>query len=454
MKHIKNFINFINEGARWYESYIDDKDNKKGRVTLSIKNDPNNPNELLKTPYLTGENYTEKGLAGIKVYYGLHPRDPYKSNQQISKDTKDFLMDTLKEANPEDFKMENGETLGDFIYETGLKNIKRSPNYIVRMGSSKRLVGYMAKALSIRYPEAKIIDISKIEYFNPRDVIDEEALQRAIDRELSIERKDDEGNKIEPYSTTLPRVESYLKKSAAELKRIIERTGIPNPSFHLRSSGVMGSIRSVFKPKYNTAEQSFVDAVNHCVLGDEEGYTATMIIIDDNTQHGIDFSNISNKIVEILADIIDISKNTSEEFLKNSGIFDKLKDNYVAKRELMNVINKDTDIESIKNKIKSNIIGYVLYNFSPTKSERNIESEVVVKLSKKRRMEIGKNVYDTILSLRKIDNYKYIEKSQPLAISKISTDTNINNRDLIKQYYKEYLESNGLLNSLNYRDKI
>jgi len=454
MKHIKNFINFINEGARWYESYIDDEGVRRGKVTLSIKNDPNNPNELLKTPYLTGENYTEKGLAGIKVYYGLHPRDPYKSKEQISKDTKNFLMDTLKEANPEDFKMEAGESLEDFIYETGLKNIKKSPNYIVRMGSSKGLVGYMADALSNKYPEAKIIDLSKIEYFNPRDVIDEEALQRAIDRELSIERKDEEGNKMEPYSTTLPRVESYLRRKAADLIEIAERTGIKNPPFHLRSSGVMGSIRSVFKPKYNTAEQSFVDAVNHCVLGDEEGYTATMIIIDDNTQHGIDFSNVSNKILEILSDIIDISKNTSEEFLKDSGIFDKLRDNYVAKRELMNLINQDTDIESIKNKIKNNIIGYVLYNFSPTKSERNIKSEVVVKLPKKRRMEIGKKVYDTILSLKKIDKYRYIDQSQPAAIARISVDSNINNRDLIKQYYKEYLESKGLLNSLNYYDKI
>mgnify|MGYP000857971206 CR=1 FL=1 len=53
-----------------------------------------------------------------------------------------------------------------------------------------------------------------------------------------------------------------------------------------------------------------------------------MLIIDDNTQHFVDFANISNKIVEILSGIIDITSNKTQEALLSSNLFDSIIDNY------------------------------------------------------------------------------------------------------------------------------
>ena len=292
MNHLKNFLQFINEGA-WYEG--DERDERNVKVFLSLKNDPNNPNELLKTPYLNGDNFREAGIGGIKVYYGLNPKTPYSGKKGADVDpesqrAKKFIMDNLKIANPDVFSMAPGETLEGFIEGTAIKNLgSKNINYIVTVGSSQGLVKTMSDSLTNLYPDAKIIDLTKIDYFKAEDAIDEEALKRAIEREMSIERFDDEKNPIPGFSTTEPLVKSWARRIARTLRERIE-AGEVNPSFNIKTTGIRGSVRSILRPKYNTAKEEFVDAVVDCVFGDENGDTGKMIIIDDNTQHFVDFA--------------------------------------------------------------------------------------------------------------------------------------------------------------------
>jgi len=449
MNHLKNFLQFINEGA-WYE-----ENGENVKVFVSLKNDPNNPNELLKTPYLNGDNFSVSGIGGIKVYYGLQPKTPYSGKKgergdPASQRAKNFIMDNLKRANPEVFSMAPGETLEGFIEGTAIKNLtSKNINYIVTVGSSEGLVKTMCDSLSNLYPDAKIIDLTKIDYFSAADAIDKEALERAIEREMSIERFDDEKNPIPSFSTTEPLVRAWARRIAASLRERIE-AGETNPSFNIKSTGIRGSVRSILRPKYNTAKEEFVDAVVDCVFGDENGDTGKMLIIDDNTQHFVDFANISNKIVEILAGIIDITSNKTQETLLSSNIFDNIIDNYKKRNALrkaedaIDEIIPDINSEYIKRRITNNIIGYVLYTF-----KKEISHEEY-KLTAKQRLEIGATVFNQINKI-KMQNakYRYIDSAQPLIIRKVSKEKGIP-EEIIKEIYKEYLIKNKILNSIHW----
>lgn len=452
MNHLKNFLQFINEGA-WYEG--DEGDERNVKVFLSLKNDPNNPNELLKTPYLNGDNFREAGIGGIKVYYGLQPKTPYsglrgKNADPESQRAKNFIMNNLKQANPDVFSMAPGETLQGFIEATAIKNLaSKNINYIVTVGSSQGLVKTMCDSLSNLYPDAKIIDLTKIDYFSAEDAIDKEALERAIEREMSMKRFDSEKNPIPAFSTTEPLVKDWARRIARALRERIE-SGEVNPSFNIKSTGIKGSVRSILRPKYNTAKEEFVDAVVDCVFGDENGDTGKMIIIDDNTQHFVDFANISNKIVEILAGIIDITSNKTQEVLLSSNIFNNIIDNYNKRKAIrkaedaLEEILPDINSELIKRRITNNIIGYVLYTFNKEISQEKY------KLTEKQRLEIGASVFNLINQIKlHIQKYRYIDASQPVAIRKISNERGIPEEE-VKGMYREYLIKNKILNSINW----
>lgn len=453
MIHLKSFINFINEGA-WYEG--DEGDIKTIKTFISLKNDPNNPNELLKTPYLNGDNFNKVGMGGIKVYYGLHPKTTYSgvrgaNGDPASQRAKRYIMDNLKASNPDIFSMAPGETLEGFIEGTAIKNLpSKNINYIVTVGSSQGLVETMRNSLLNLYPEANVIDLSKIDYFNADDAIDKEALERAIQREMEIPRFDADKNTIDRFSTTAPLVEDWARRIAASLRNRIE-SGEANPSFNIKSTGIKGSVRSLLRPKYNTAKEEFVDAVVDCVFGNENGDTGKMIIIDDNTQHFVDFANISNKIIEILAGIIDITSNKTQETLLSSNLFDNIIDNYKkvnaikkAEADIDNII-PDISSEFIKKRIERNIIGYVLYSFNSQISHETYT------LTAKQRLEIGAKVFALINQVKaQAPKYRYIDAAQPFAIKTIAKEKGIGSEEQIKEMYKEYLIKNKILNNINW----
>ena len=153
MNHIKNFIQFINEGA-WYVTK-----NRKAKTYLSVKNNPRNANELLKTVNPNNLNFSERGIAKIKTYFGLYNDPPYVSETPDGDRAKEFIMDPLKEDN---FLMAPGESLEDFFRYTFTNNIEGNIDYIVTMGSSKGLVKKMGDTFLNIYPNATIISIPKI----------------------------------------------------------------------------------------------------------------------------------------------------------------------------------------------------------------------------------------------------------------------------------------------------
>ena len=347
MNHIKNFIQFINEGA-WYVTK-----NRKAKTYLSVKNNPRNANELLKTVNPNNLNFSERGIANIKTYFGLYPDPPYLNNTPDGDRAKEFIMDPLKDDN---FLMAPGESLEDFFKYTFTNNIQGNIDYIVTMGSSKGLVKKMGDTFLNIYPNATIISIPKIKYTDAMQAIDWESYNRKIESELAMHRgyyeedvinrrtgkiKHKKGDEKPRYSPTMQRVEPWIDAMVAGLLEM------DDPSFEIRSSGEMGGIRSALRPKYNTATEAFIGAVHHCGLGDNNGNFGRMLIIDDNINQGVDLRDISNKMIEILSGIIDITKNITEERLKNSGIFSN--------------ISK----ESIK-KIGENVFCYALYNFGPS----------------------------------------------------------------------------------------
>ena len=134
MIHLKSFINFINEGA-WYEG--NEENPESIRALISLKNDFNNPNELLTTPPLIGKNYSVEGLGNIKVYYGLYPYTPYsgvrgENGDPESQRAKRYIMNNLKRGNPDIVSMSTGETLENFIEKTLINNLpSKRVDYIV-----------------------------------------------------------------------------------------------------------------------------------------------------------------------------------------------------------------------------------------------------------------------------------------------------------------------------------
>jgi hypothetical protein len=473
MIHLKSFINFINEGA-WYEG--NEEDPESIRTFISLKNDFNNPNELLTTPPLIGKNYSNQGLGNIKVYYGLYPHTPYSgaggvNTDPLSQRAKQFIMNNLKRGNPDIVSMAPGETLENFIEKTFGNNFNKV-DYIVKVGTSEGLVKKMGDSFSILYPDAEVIDLTKLDYFSADDAIDKESLERAIESEMDKPRYADkeETIRIEGYSSTKPLVEDWAKRITRSLRNRIEG-GEVNPSFKIKSTGIKGSVRSALRPKYNTATEEFVNAVIHCVFGDEDGYTGKMVIIDDNSQQFIDFSNISNKIVEILAGIIDVTSNKTQEALLASNIFDGIKDNYKkhvaikkAKDSLYDIM-PDIDDERIKKRIENNIAGYVLYTFNSkishhkystkTDKEGNKIKKLVNtfdnKFTKAERLALGKSVFDLISLVRiNLPKYRFIDASLPYAIEKINREKNVNSEVELKKMYKEYLIANKIDNNTNW----
>lgn len=365
MNHLKNFLQFINEGA-WYDS--------EGKTYLSVKNDPSNPNELLKTINPNNLNFSERGIANIKTYFGLYPRTPYVADTEEGDNAKKFIMDPLKEDR---FSMAPGETLEDFFRYTFTNNIEGNIDYIVTIGSSRDLVKKMEGSFLNIYPNATVISIPKIKYTDVMQAVDWDSYNRKIESELDIPRgyyeKDvinkrtgkvihRKGDEKPRYSPTMQRVEPWIDGMIANL--LIQAQEGKDPSFEIRSSGEMGGIRSALRPKYNTATEAFISAVHHCGLGDNDGNFGKMIIIDDNINQGVDLRDISNKIVEILSGIVDITKNITEERLRGSDIFSK-----IAK-------------ESIK-KINENIFCYALYNFGPSGKKYEPDERYKVNLLKK-----------------------------------------------------------------------
>ena len=447
MIHLKSFINFINEGD-WYEGDPGNPpDSNKVKVFLSSKNDTNNPNELLKTVEPNGKNFNDRG---IKVYYGLYPRVQFARNNPESQLAKILIMDNLKKAKESIFSMAPGEKLEDFIDYTLLKNIKGDINYIVRVGSSEDLVSVMSDSLEKIYPDALSIDLNKIKYKSASDAIDWDSFNRKRYSEWEKPRFDKKGNPDPPHSNTHLYVDNWWTARDAELADLIAQG--KEPWFHIKSSGLQGGIRGALRPKYDTASDAFINAVHHCAFGDENGNLAKMILIDDNSNEGIDFRNISNKVYEILAGIIDITKNNTQKVLKSQEIFTKIK----SEQERRNIARKlDSQLDNfletdVMDNVKNNIIGYVLYNFNRETKREDLKDSNYAEILK----EITSEVVGPFIS-KKIDNElffqmtekEYNEVKKKIINKAIEEVQNVStyNRDDIEKELLRIFEENKIL---------
>jgi len=431
MRYLKNFITFINEGA-WGNG---------NTAYISLKNNNENPDELLKTVDPNGRNFNERGsLSKIKVYYGLYTDPPYKPRAAINQTPQGIrqaeTMELLKSGN---FIMDGNETFEDFIKYTLKDVLNEDINYIVRIGSSQKLVKKMSDSFNKIFPNATIIDLDKIKYDNVLSAVNWEKLNQKFTSEF-YENPDEKtgkytpkqeidprtGRNKNPSSETLNQVERWISDMTEDLAR---RAAVgEETSFNIRSSGIRGSIRDALKPKYNTAEESFINAIKHCVIGDADGNLGKMIMIDDNVNQGIDFSDLSNKSLEICLGIIDITKNlTGQEILEiihreknreewrsstlkgRRDLRDKLGE--AAKKRYYKNLNL---IESsIEENIEKNIIGYVLYNFGTGGVRKNLTDSEYKKILTDNSLEFFvEKGYNRSSITDRLEGSKYVDPIQ------------------------------------------
>jgi hypothetical protein len=328
MKHLKKYQSFINEGA-----YL----NAEGKAVLSWENDKTNPSEVLKSQ--SGQIYSNiKEIPGVKfqtdtplknrdrlnfgwpIFYGLSV-DGYEGKVDSPERFRD-TMAQLKDAN-----IENIETsLPQFIKNSfDHLNIKKyfKPDYIVSLGSTKGLVGHLAKSINQLFPEADPINLDKVKYLNAGDAIDWEELEAQTSRQArganTLERFKKEvilryanRENLDPefldFLMATTNIEDLRRLVTASGRYIAPETqlewleainGEQMTPFIIRTSGRnVGGFKKFFKRKYTYGDQEFIEAVIDCVKSNKR-----MLIVDDNINSGDDIKEIKRNILDILKNL-------------------------------------------------------------------------------------------------------------------------------------------------------
>lgn len=325
MKHLKNYQSFINEGA-----YLNDK----GQAVLSWENDPNNPDEVLKSANATVTTKGRHIIQGVEfqgdtpqfnrqarnygwpIFFGLSIED-YAGKVDDPARFRD-TMTQLKAANIENIEA----SLPRFIkksFDHLRINQDFRPDYIVTIGSTKGLVGHLAKAANQLFPKADPINLDKVKYLNAGDAIDWEELKAQTGRQKSGAKS------LQTFKYTIL---SYVDKlnldkefrkmimdtqDVDDLRKLITASGryiSPETQiqwldaidgetmtpFVVRTSGRnFGGFKQFFKTKYAYDDQEFIEAVLNCIQSGKK-----MLIIDDNKNTGDDIKDIKKNIIDIL----------------------------------------------------------------------------------------------------------------------------------------------------------
>jgi hypothetical protein len=333
MKHIKNYQSFINEGA-----YL----NSKGQAVLSWENDRENPDEVLKSANITrtrsnrdvkdavdfqgeiprsnqvGSASRDVGAGyGFPIFFGLSA-DDYTGKVDDPARFRD-TMAQLKAANIENAEESVLQFIkGSFKYLQISQHFK--PDYIVTIGSTKGLVGHLAKAANKIFPEADPINLDKVKYLNAGDAIDWEELKAQTGRQakgastlemvksnilkyVDTDNVDYEFIRLIKATTDIDDLRRLITASGryispeTQLKWREVIDGETMTPFIVRTSGRNpGGLKSFFKTKYSFDDQEFIEAVINCYrLGKK------MLIMDDNKNTGSDINTIRKNILDILS---------------------------------------------------------------------------------------------------------------------------------------------------------
>lgn len=257
--HIKNFSDFLSEGA----SYNTDKDKA---ILTSGKKD----GDLLSTT----ASKAEKKAFRFKVYYGL---ESINSKHDLKDQEVKGLMDLMKQGKIELPKLASGHpnTLYNFIKNSvGLQfsDVK----YIVTAESGDPLVKNMAEDLKRNIPGSVIIELNKKEYKDAAEILRDEykvADSKKDAKELAIELDEliAKNGKIDNTKTT----RNYLLKLIGEINE--------KP---VKITSYWNHVREFLQSKYHYSEE-FSTALIRCLNTRDK-----MIILDDNLQSGTDFREI------------------------------------------------------------------------------------------------------------------------------------------------------------------
>ena len=305
--HIKNFLDFLSEGASY------NKDRDKAVLTSAKKDD-----DLLST---TVSKYEKKGYR-FKVYYGL---ESINSKNDLKNQEVKGLMDLIKQGKIELPKMASGHP------NTLFKLIKNSVGaqfseikYIVTAESSDPLAKSMAEDLKANIPGAVIIELNKKEYKDANEILRDEY-------KLSDAKKD--AKELAAELDELLIKAGRNEKKGGSRDRLLTLISAINET-PLKITSYWNHVREFLQSKYHYSEE-FSTALIKCFNTRDK-----MIIIDDNLQSGTDFREIMGEC---------------------GRTFDILS---AANKEKIDDPNTDTEYKEILSRMypkQNNVFGFVLY---------------------------------------------------------------------------------------------
>jgi hypothetical protein len=293
--HIKNFLSFLSEGL-----YKDRND-----LILSIVN---KDSDILKTSTaapVKGKGLTKKGV--FELFYGLESDN---TTDDLNDPEVKPIMNTLKSGNFKMGKLQSGqeELLSTFIKKTSGDKYKDSTTpvkYIVEAESSDKLVSMMAESLQKSCPGSIIIKLKKAVYDHP-DKLLKDAYKLASDS-YNKSRKEQIEEMEELISKT-----KFAKSNATYIVDAMRRIDVEGRPGIKKIDSKMNHLRIFLNTKYAYTPE-FVDAVQKCL---NPNMRSKLVILDDNTQSGKDFTEIMDECTRIC----DLKKESKEE-VKTENVF-------------------------------------------------------------------------------------------------------------------------------------
>lgn len=288
MSHIKNFIDFLREGA----VYNADKDG--ALISFAPHKGNGNIVDVLDTAH--GSNIKVTGKK-FKLFYGLE--------SPTSSDTKNVevktLMDLMKAGKIEvEDPRANGQSQAIFNFiknnvGSEINNVK----YIVMAESQDELVNMMAESLKENLNGSKIIYLTKAEYSNPSDILKDKYKQEFSEDKKELAKQLDDVLAREGHIDKTKRSRNELIKLFDELK-----------TKSVKITSYLNHVRQFLNTKYRYNEE-MVEALQKCFL---KSNNEKMIIIDDNVHSGTD----AREIFGMVEHYFDIQNEIASETIKKS----------------------------------------------------------------------------------------------------------------------------------------
>lgn len=319
MSHVKNFIDFLIEGAM----YNPEKD---GALISFIPHRENGKIvDILDTTHGSTIKVTDKKF---KLYFGLEsPGSSDTKEPEVKK-----LMDLIKigKIDVDDSRArDQSHALFNFIKNSmgsEINNVK----YIVMAESEDKLVNMMAESLKNNLPGSDIIYLTKAEYSSSTDILkDKYKGEFSEDKKELAQQLDDILAKAGHIDKT--------RRSRNELMKLFDELR----SKSVKITSYWNHVRQFLNTKYHYNTE-MIEALQKCFL---KSNNSKMLIIDDNVHSGTD----SREIFGVVEHYFNVQGEIASEAIKK------------ADKNVQHVLWNSMM------PVKDNVMGFVMYRIKGKK---------------------------------------------------------------------------------------